>query len=69
MQQETYNLFHCEDQNSQNHKKKFQNRMMCNNCDKGGSKLPIQKLFDVEHCSNASSNLSDYTKERFFLQA
>jgi len=58
-------LFGCEDQSSQDHKKIFHDRMKSNNF--LIREVPIQKLFNVEHCTNNSSgDLSDFIKSNNF---
>lgn len=58
-------LFGCEDQSSQDHMKKFHDRMKSNNF--VIREVPIQKLFNVEHCTdNSSGDLSDFIKSNNF---
>lgn len=59
-------LFHSEeDQRSQDHKKIVQDRLKSNN-NFVIREVPMQRLFNVGHCANASSDYAGFTKGKSF---
>ncbi|TKY73272.1 hypothetical protein E2542_SST02024 [Spatholobus suberectus] len=58
-------LFHYEDQRSQEHKKIVRGRLESNNSFRA-REIPIQKLFNVGHFTNASGDLSRFSKGKNF---
>lgn len=59
------NLFHYEDQRSQEHKKIVQDRLASNTSFRA-REIPIQKLFNVGHFTNASGDISRFSKGKNF---
>ena len=60
-------LFHCEDQRSQEHKKIVRDRLEGNSNNTFRTReIPIKRLFNVGHFTNASGDLSRYSKGKNF---
>lgn len=57
-------LFQCEDQRNQDHKKTVKEKQKSNSF--VIREVPIRRLFNVEHHSNASDDLSRFTKGKNF---
>ncbi|KAG5019965.1 hypothetical protein GLYMA_06G206200v4 [Glycine max] len=60
-------LFHCEDQRSQEHNKIIRDRLESNTNNSFRTReIPIKRLFNVGHFTNASGDLSRYSKGKNF---